>query len=236
MTSSAIETRSLTKRYGEIVAVDELSLRVPVGGVTGFVGANGAGKTTTIRMLLGLVRPTSGSARVLGESVTDPRRFLPNVGALVETPSFYPALSGKKNLEVLATLGKIDPSGIDALLERVGLGARGGSPYKTYSLGMKQRLGIAAALLPDPALLILDEPSNGLDPAGIREIRELLRELGRSKTVLVSSHLLSEVERVSEHLIVLQRGRLAYQGPIGELANGGDLEATILRMTEGASA
>jgi ABC-2 type transport system ATP-binding protein len=214
----AIETKGLTKRYGEIVAVDKLSITVPRGGVTGFVGPNGAGKTTTIRMLLGLVRPSAGSAKVLGRTTALPISYLPKVGALIEAPAFYPPLSGRRNLEILAALGGHDAKQIPKVLELVGLAARAGSPYRTYSLGMKQRLGIAAALLPDPELLVLDEPTNGLDPAGIREMRELLRKIGSlGKTVFVSSHLMTEVQKLCTYLIVIRKGQLAFQGTVDQL-------------------
>jgi ABC-2 type transport system ATP-binding protein len=214
----AIETQALTKKYGKITAVDGLTIRIPRGGVTGFVGPNGAGKTTTIRMLLGLVRPTSGTATVLGKPISDPPSFLPAVGALIESPAFYPPLSGRKNLEVLATLGGHDRPRVEQALKLVGLSGRAGDAYRTYSLGMKQRLGIAAALLPNPELLVLDEPTNGLDPAGIREMRELLRSLGQmGKTVFVSSHLMAEVQRLCDHLIVIRSGKLVFQGTVTAL-------------------
>jgi len=205
----------LTKRYGSFTAVDGLTIDVPRGGVVGFVGPNGAGKTTTIRMLLGLIRPSAGTGSVLGHSVTRPRDYLGRVGAIIEAPAFYPQLSGRRNLEVLATLGGTGADRIDALLQQVGLKEWAGKPFKSYSLGMKQRLGIAAALLPDPDLLVLDEPTNGLDPSGIREIRGLLRSLGDAgKTVFVSSHLLAEIQRVCDHIIILSKGRLLYQGTV----------------------
>jgi ABC-2 type transport system ATP-binding protein len=196
------------------VAVDSLSLEVPAGVVAGFIGPNGAGKTTTMAMLLGLVAPTAGSARVLGSSLDDPASYLGRVGALIETPAFWPGLTGVENLRVLATLGGHDPGRIPALLGLVGLGGRGGDRFGQYSLGMKQRLGIAAALLGDPELLVLDEPTNGLDPAGINEIRELILGLADGeRTVLVSSHILSELEHISDWLIVINDGSLLYQGP-----------------------
>jgi ABC-2 type transport system ATP-binding protein len=215
---AVIQTDGLTKRYGKIVAVDGFTIRVPQGGVTGFVGPNGAGKTTTIRMLLGLVRPTAGSATVLGRPISKPREYLSKVGALIESPAFYPPLSGRRNLAVFAALGGQDARRIDEVLDVVGLTARADDPYRTYSLGMKQRLGIAAALLPDPEILVLDEPTNGLDPAGIREMRELLRRLGGSgKTVFVSSHLMAEVQRLCDHLVVIRAGRLVFQGTVQAL-------------------
>jgi len=189
-----------------------------MGSICGFVGPNGSGKTTTIRMLLGLISPTTGSGHVLGESITEPEKYLPNVGAMIEGPAFYPALTGAQNLAVLAKLGGFDPNTIQGLLDLVDLGDRGNSKYKTYSLGMKQRLGIAAALLPKPKLLVLDEPTNGLDPAGIQEIRNLLRKLAdNGTTVFVSSHLLSEIEMISDHLVMLRLGKVIFSGKTSEL-------------------
>jgi len=217
-TTPAIRTRDLTKTYGAPHAVDHLSIEVPAGVVAGFVGQNGAGKTTTIRMLLGLIRPSTGSAEVLGAPTTHPTAYLPRVGALIEAPAFYPALSARRNLEILATLGGLDRQRVDAAFGQVGLQGRENDPVKTYSLGMKQRLGIAAALLPDPALLVLDEPTNGLDPAGILEIRHLLQQLrNRGVTVLVSSHLLAEVEQIADWIILVQQGKLVYQGWLADL-------------------
>jgi ABC-2 type transport system ATP-binding protein len=217
----AIEVQGLSKKYGSFTAVDKLGFRVPVGGVTGFVGPNGAGKTTTIRMLMHLIRPTGGTASVLGASIDHPTRYLPKVGALIEAPAFYPFLSGRKNLRAFALYGGHDVKRIPALLGQVGLFDKADVPYKTYSLGMKQRLGLAAALLPDPDLLILDEPTNGLDPSGIREIRDLLRAIGDSgKTVFVSSHLLSEVQRMCSHLIIIRQGRLVFDGTVEQLLAG----------------
>ena len=211
---AAVITNGLTKRYGRRLAVDALSLEVPAGVVAGFIGPNGAGKTTTMAMLLGLVRPTAGSATVLGASVEDPASYLGRVGALIEAPAFWPGLSGIENLRVLSTLGHHDASRIPELLDLVGLGARGADRFGQYSFGMKQRLGIAAALLGDPALLVLDEPTNGLDPAGINEMREFIRAVGDGeRSVLVSSHILSELEQVCDWLIVIDRGSLVYQGP-----------------------
>jgi ABC-2 type transport system ATP-binding protein len=211
---AALTTNGLTKRYGRRLAVDGLSLEVPTGVVAGFIGPNGAGKTTTMAMLLGLVRPTAGAATVLGASVEDPASYLGRVGALIEAPAFWPGLSGIENLRVLSTLGGHDPGRIPEVLALVGLGARGSDRFGQYSFGMKQRLGIAAALLGDPALLVLDEPTNGLDPAGINEMREFIRSVGDGeRTVLVSSHILSELEQVCDWLIVIDRGSLVYQGP-----------------------
>ena len=217
----AIDVQGLTKRYGRRTVLEGLDLRVPTGAVAGFIGPNGAGKTTTLRMLLGLVRPTSGAGSVLGEPLERPQRYLGRVGALIESPAFYPGLSGRRNLEALAVLGGHERTRIDAGLDQVGLTGRDGDPFRAYSLGMKQRLGIAAALLPDPQLLILDEPTNGLDPAGIREMRALLRTLsGAGRTVLISSHLLIELEQVCDWLVVLDRGQLAYSGSASALTPG----------------
>jgi ABC-2 type transport system ATP-binding protein len=209
----ALVTEGLTKRYGGRVAVDSLTLEVPAGVVAGFIGPNGAGKTTTMAMLLGLVAPTAGSATVLGSSISDPAAYLGRVGALIETPAFWPGLTGIENLRVLATLSGHDPRRIPEVLDLVGLGGRGGDRFGQYSLGMKQRLGIAAALLGDPELLVLDEPTNGLDPAGINEIRQFILELADGdRTVLVSSHILSELEHVANWLVVINDGSLLYQG------------------------
>ena len=211
---TALTTERLTKRYGSRVAVNELSLEIPAGVVAGFIGPNGAGKTTTMAMLLGLVAPTAGTATVLGSSLDDPASYIGRVGALIETPAFWPGLTGAENLRVLATLGGHDPRRIPELLGVVGLGGRGGDRFGQYSLGMKQRLGIAAALLGDPELLVLDEPTNGLDPAGINEMRQFILELADGeRTVLVSSHILSELEHISDWLIVINDGSLLYQGP-----------------------
>jgi ABC-2 type transport system ATP-binding protein len=207
-------TNGLSKRYGRRLAVDGLSIEVPTGVVAGFIGPNGAGKTTTMAMLLGLVRPTDGTAVVLGAGIEDPASYLGRVGALIESPAFWPGLSGVENLRALATLGRHDASRIPEVLALVGLEARGSDRFGQYSFGMKQRLGIAAALLGDPALLVLDEPTNGLDPAGINEMRQFIRSVGDGdRTVLVSSHILSELEQVCDWLIVIDRGSLVYQGP-----------------------
>jgi len=214
----ALSLRGLTKRYGSRVAVDDVTIDVPTGVVAGFVGPNGAGKTTTMAMLLGLVTPTEGTGTVLGEPLGDPASYLGGVGALIEGPAFYPGLTGRQNLTVLATAAGHDLAQIPGLLELVGLDGRAGDRVRGYSFGMKQRLGIAAALLGDPQLLILDEPINGLDPAGVHEMRGLIGRLASGdRTVLVSSHVLAELEQVSDWLIVIDGGRLVYQGPAAEL-------------------
>jgi ABC-2 type transport system ATP-binding protein len=228
---AAIRTRGLTKLYGSRRVVDRVDLVVPRGSISGFVGPNGAGKTTTLRMLLGLVRPSEGGGEVLGESLDRPLGYLPRVGSLIEGPAFYPALSGRRNLQVLATLGDFSKSRVDEVLEIVELRPRAGDLFRTYSLGMKQRLGVAAALLPNPELLVLDEPTNGLDPAGIIETRALLRRFrDQGMTVFVSSHLLSELEQVADWLVLINEGRLAFQGPISDLVNNS--HATLLAAGE----
>jgi ABC-2 type transport system ATP-binding protein len=214
----AVSLRGLTKRYGDRVAVDGLTIDVPTGVVAGFVGPNGAGKTTMMAMLLGLVTPTAGTGTVLGTPLGDPAAYLGGVGALIEGPAFYPGLTGAQNLAVLATAAGRDRAEIPGLLERVGLAGRAHDRVRRYSFGMKQRLGIAAALLGDPRLLILDEPINGLDPAGVHEMRGLIGRLASGgRTVLVSSHVLAELEQVSDWLIVIAGGRLVFQGPAAEL-------------------
>lgn len=218
MPNTAISVSDLSKKYDHRLAVSHINFEVPLGTVCGFVGPNGSGKTTTMRMLLGLITPTTGQGHILGEPIEHPEKYLSRVGAMIEGPAFYPALSGHENLMVLARLGGFPVERVQMLLEKVGLGERGKSKYKTYSLGMKQRLGIAAALLPDPKLLMLDEPTNGLDPEGIQEVRALLRDLANEgTTVFVSSHLLSELEIISDHIVMLRKGEIVFAGPIGEL-------------------
>ncbi len=221
-----IETTGLTKRYGQITAVDDLRLRVRPGEVYGFLGPNGAGKTTTLRMLLGLIEPTSGHIAMLG-SHEHPRRLLHAVGSMIETPAFYPFLSGRDNLRMLASHSGADPARISIVLDQVGLGSRATDPFKTYSLGMKQRLGVAAALLKNPPLLILDEPTNGLDPAGMADMRRLIRGLRTGgRTVLLSSHLMTEVEEVCDRVGVIAGGRLVAEGTVEELRGR---EALVVR-------
>ena len=211
---SAITLDGLTKRYGSRAAVDALTAEIPTGAVAGFIGPNGAGKTTTMAMLLGLVKPTGGTGTVLGEPLGAPGRYMHRVGALLESPALWPGLTGRENLRVLATLGRHDTSRIPAALELVGLADRADDRFGRYSLGMKQRLGIAATLLGDPELVVLDEPANGLDPAGIREMRRLIATVAaQGRTVLLSSHILSELEQVCDWLIVIDHGRVMYTGP-----------------------
>jgi len=230
----AISTRGLRKTYrnrkGRHIAVAGLDLDVPLGGVHGFLGPNGSGKTTTIRMLLGLIRADAGTMSIFGREVP---KHLPEVvgrvGAIVESPKFFPAFSGRKNLQLLAEAIDRPRNIVDQVLEQSGLGGRGKDKYKTYSLGMKQRLAIAATLLKEPDLLIFDEPTNGLDPAGIREIRNTMRSLGeQGKTVLVSSHILDEVEQVADTVSIIGHGRLLASGRVADVI--GDQTATSVRV------
>ena len=216
----AIETAGLTKQFDRHRAVDTLNLAIHTGSIFGFLGPNGAGKTTTIRMLLGLIRPTSGSGRILGHDILRERAaILPQIGAIVESPSFYLYLSGRDNLRVLGrTAGKEDAQRIAEVLEQVGLSERARDKVRTYSLGMKQRLAIAAALLNNPQIIFLDEPTNGLDPAGTVEIRELIGQLGASgHTIFLSSHLLHEVEQVCTEVAIVDHGKLVTQGQVADL-------------------
>lgn len=220
---NAIETIELTKRYGKRLAVDRLNLTVGKGEVFGFLGPNGAGKTTTIAMLLGLVRPTKGQAIVLGHDVQrEPAKALRRVGAMIEAPAFYPYLSGADNLRVLARAGGIPAERVGQVLATVELSDRARDKVATYSQGMKQRLAIAAALLPDPELIMLDEPTNGLDPAGTVEIRNLIRELAAGgRTILLCSHLLYEVEQLCSRVAILKEGKLIASGDVATLLRRG---------------
>ena len=220
-----IDTHALTRRYGEaIVAVDSLDLRVRRGEVYGFLGPNGAGKTTTLRMLLGLIRPTSGDAAVLGVRPGGPDA-LRRIGSLIEGPGFYPYLTGRTNLRTMARYAGVPAANVGPALEAVGLADRAGDKFGTYSLGMKQRLGVAAALLKDPELVILDEPTNGLDPQGMRNMRELIVDLGRQgRTVILSSHLMGEVQQICERVAVIDRGRIVREGTVEQLRGDTELE------------
>lgn len=227
MASTVIETRGLrkefrTRRGRRVVAVESLDLAVPRGGVHGFLGPNGSGKTTTIRMLLGLSRATRGQMALFGEPVPDRLpQVLPRVGAVVENPKFTPTFTGRRNLQLLARTAGISSRQVDAAIERVGLRGREHERFGGYSLGMKQRLAIAATLLRDPELLILDEPTNGLDPAGIRDIRDMIRDLGDGGvTVLISSHILAEVQQVCDSVSIIGRGRLLASGRVADLLAG----------------
>jgi len=226
--SPIVKTEGLTKCFGmasrEILAVDDLSIEVRRGSIFGFLGPNGSGKTTTIGLLLGLIRPTSGSIELFGREVSqDLSSLLRRTSAVLENSSFYPYLSGRNNIEVFARMtGGVPDRRIDEVLETVGLKKRAGSKAGTYSLGMRQRLAIAIALLNDPELIILDEPTNGLDPSGIIEIRDLIGELGQQgKTIFLSSHLLHEVEQVCNHVAIINEGRVIARGPVDELLHRG---------------
>jgi ABC-2 type transport system ATP-binding protein len=229
--SLAAATRGLVKRYGSQPALQGLDMTVPRGSVYGFLGPNGSGKTTTLRCLVGLVRPDAGQMLLLGRSYSgQDRQRLFRVGSLIEQPAFYPYLSGRDNLRVFAAAGAPTPRNrVDQVLDFVGLGGRTRDKVKTYSLGMKQRLGIAAALLSDPELLLLDEPANGLDPAGIVAMRELLRYLTSiGKTVIISSHILPEVQNLADYIGIVDRGRLIREGPLEQFLNEGALVRVLV--------
>ena len=233
---AVIEVEGLRKSYrrlrgGPTLALDGLDLRVPEGGVFGFLGPNGSGKTTTIRCLLGLVRASAGSSRLLNAGPSELSSVIDKVGSMVETPQFFPNFSGRRNLELLARIDGIGRARVDETLDLVGLGSRARSPFRTYSLGMKQRLGLAAALVKDPEVLILDEPANGLDPAGIKEIRDLVRRLGsEGRTVFVSSHLLGEVQQMCDRVAILARGRLVTEGPVTDVLSIGRAARLMVRV------
>jgi ABC-2 type transport system ATP-binding protein len=236
---TVIDIEGLHKEYrrvrgGRTVAVAGLDLSVPEGGVFGFLGPNGAGKTTTIRCLLGLVAASSGRLRVMGADVP---HHLPSViggvGSIVETPTLFPRFTGRRNLEILGRIQGVGPASVGDVLSTVGLADRADDRVRTYSLGMKQRLGIAAALLKDPALLILDEPANGLDPAGIVEVRELIRRLGsEGRTVFISSHILSEIQHMADRVAILARGRLVKEGPVREVLARGGAEGLVVKVDD----
>jgi len=222
----------LTKRYGEVVAVRDLDLTVRAGEVYGFLGPNGAGKTTTLRMLLGLVRPSAGRVLLNGRPPGD----LSGVGSMIEGPAFYPYLSGRDNLRVMARYARVEERRVDVVLDLVDLADRARHRYGTYSLGMKQRLGVAAALLKDPRLLILDEPTNGLDPAGMADMRALIRRLGASgATVMVSSHLLGEVEQICDRVGIISRGRLVAENTVAELRSDAGLRVVAAPLDDAAA-
>src|SRR3954452_11088042 len=218
-----VQTHELTKRYGDRLAADRVSLTVRRGEVYGFLGPNGAGKTTTLRMILGLVRPTSGSAVVLGQPAGRSEAIV-RVGALVEGPGFYPYLSGRDNLRVMARYRALPESAADQALERVDLAGRGDDRFKSYSLGMKQRLGVASALMGEPDLVVIDEPTNGLDPAGMVDMRKLIVDLARGgQTVLLSSHLLDEVQEICDRVGVINNGVLLKESTVAQLRGGSAL-------------
>jgi ABC-type multidrug transport system ATPase subunit len=244
MNDLVLETNDLTKRYGDRLAVDSVTMTVRRGEVYGFLGPNGAGKTTTLRMCLGLVHPTSGSATMLGRHAGDPEA-IDRVGALIEGPGFYPYLSGRANLQVMARYRGLSDAVVDDALRRVELADRGDDRFKAYSLGMKQRLGVAAALMGDPELIVLDEPTNGLDPGGMADMRALIVDLARGgQTVILSSHLLAEVEEICDRVGVIARGRLLDESTVAELRGGRHLRvvatpldralAVGMRFTENA--
>ena len=246
-TDAVVETRDLTRRYGpHVLALDHVNLQLRPGEVYGLIGPNGAGKTTFLRLVLGLIRPTEGSSSVLGAPAGSPDA-LRRVGAVVEAPAFYPYLSGRNNLVVLARYAGTDPALIDPALERVGLAERARDKVSGYSLGMRQRLGLAAAFMKDPALYLLDEPTNGLDPYGIAAMRRIIRDLADSgRTVLLSSHLLAEVEQVCDRIGIIHHGRLLLEETMGELRGAGgrlrvvaspvDRASEVLRTVEGVEA
>jgi ABC-2 type transport system ATP-binding protein len=228
----AIETHGLTKRFGTRAAIDDVDLLVPRGSAFGFLGPNGAGKTTMIRTLLGLTGASSGSMRLLGHPVpTERAEALRRVGAIVEEPRFHMHLSGRENLRIVAAVRGVDAfARIESALARVGLAERADNKVKSYSMGMRQRLGVARCLLADPLLLILDEPTNGLDPGGIQEFREMIRAMveQEGRTVFISSHLLDEVEKTCDAAAIVDRGRIVTQGPIADLASGGNARHELI--------
>ena len=233
-----IETKNLTKGSGAAMRVSDLDLAIPEGCVYGFLGPNGAGKTTTLKLLLGLLKPTDGTITFFGQKMTGQNRLsiLKHTGSLIESPSFYGHLTGLENLEIVAKMKKIPAKEISNVLQTVRLYEQKDKKVRQYSLGMKQRLGIAMALLGNPRVLILDEPTNGLDPAGIQEIREFIKNLPvlRQMTVIVSSHLLSEVEQMADMVGIINHGRLIFQGTMAALeAQGETLEDAFLKLTGG---
>lgn len=229
---------ALSKKYGSLQAVDQLTLQVEAGSIYGLLGPNGSGKTTTLGMVLDVIRPTHGSFLWFGRSVS--RETKQRVGALLETPNFYPYLTAKRNLQVIADIKQADPKHINPMLDMVGLGSRSHTAFKGFSLGMKQRLALAAAMLNDPEVLVLDEPTNGLDPQGIAEVRDLiLRIASQGKTIILASHLLDEVEKVCTHVAVLQAGKLKANGPVGDILSAHDQliisaenQAPVLQLLE----
>lgn len=238
MNTNIIETDSLTKGTGSQMRVNHIDLRIPEGCVYGFLGPNGAGKTTTLKLLLGLLKPTAGTITIFGQKMTDKNRLsiIKHTGSLIESPSFYGHLTGLENLQIVAELKKVPANEITNVLKTVRLYEQRDKKVKQYSLGMKQRLGIAMALLGNPRVLILDEPTNGLDPAGIQEIREFIKELPiiRQMTVLVSSHLLSEMEQMADMVGIINHGRLIFQGTLASLESQGEsLEDAFLKLTGG---
>ena len=238
MVAAVVETKGLTKRFGEVIAVDDLSLRVPAGSVFGLLGPNGAGKTTIIGTMLGLIRPTAGTIHLFGTEIdgsTD--EAVRRIGAIMETPAFYPFLTGRDNLRYFQGIsGREDPAEVERLLDVVGMTERADRKFLTYSLGMKHRMGIAYALLGDPELLLLDEPTNGLDPAGMAEVRDLIKSLGEGdRTIVLASHLLNEVEQVCDSVAILSEGRVIAQGGVADLIARQD-QLRIRTNDDGAAA
>jgi len=231
-----IEVENLTKRFRKVVAVDDLSFKVRAGAITGFLGPNGAGKTTTLRLLLGLAEPTAGEALVFGRLYRDLDQPARRVGAVLESTDFHPGRTGRDHLRALALAAEIPPGRVEEVLEVVELGTAAGRRVKTYSLGMRQRLGLATALLGDPQMLILDEPANGLDPAGVHWLRRFLRRFAeRGRTVLVSSHMLAEAAQTVDHVVIIDHGRRVATGRIDELTERGQtLEEFFLELTRAA--
>jgi ABC-2 type transport system ATP-binding protein len=230
---AVVSCRGLTKRYGELAAVDDVTFSLRAGTVTGYLGPNGAGKTTTLRMLLGLAQPSSGEALVFGRRYRELEQPIRSVGAVLESNDFHPARSGRDHLRMLALAAELPLGRVEQMLELVELRDAAKRRVRTYSLGMRQRLGLAAALLGDPELLILDEPANGLDPAGVRWLRTFLQTLAaQGRTVLVSSHLLAEVAQTVDHVVIIDHGRLLARGRLDELtSNGQTLEDVYLELT-----
>jgi ABC-2 type transport system ATP-binding protein len=235
--NAVVQASSLTKRFDEVVAVNDITFEVRAGTVTGFLGPNGAGKTTTLRLLLGLAEPTAGEALVFGRRYRELDQPARRVGAVLESNDFHPGRSGRDHLRALALAAEISLSRVEEVLALVRLDAAAGRRVKTYSLGMRQRLGLATALLGDPELLVLDEPANGLDPAGVHWLRHFLRGLAeQGRTVLLASHLLAEAALTVDQVVIIDRGRLIASGGLDELTEGGrTLEDTYLALTGGAS-
>lgn len=234
MTAIAITFESLTKEFKKNLAVNELSAKISAGRITGFLGPNGAGKSTTLRCLVGLAKPNSGKAEILGKSYAELDNPLKQVGTVLDSRGFHPALSGRKNLRVVAAAAGIADARVDEVLEKVELTAAANKKMKNYSLGMKQRLSLAGAILGSPQILILDEPANGLDPAGIAWLRRFLRSLAdEGKTILVSSHQLAEMQNTVDDVIIINHGKLIASGPIKEVIGDGTLEQAFLRLTGG---
>jgi ABC-2 type transport system ATP-binding protein len=232
-----IAVRGLTKHFGPVRAVEELTFDVPAGMVTGFLGPNGAGKTTTLRTVLGLVRPTAGEALIGGRPYAQLARPRQVVGAVLEATGFHPGRRGRDHLRILAQVTGVPATRVDEVLDQVQLTGDARRRVRGYSLGMRQRLGLAAALLGDPEILVLDEPANGLDPSGMAWLRGLLRDLAaQGRTVLISSHVLSEVSQVADRVLIVTEGRLCFAGPLAELtATGDSLEAAFLQLTAGGA-